>query len=140
MACGIRMLKIRAQNPCQNQPVARLSKNNLVCTSTTRVLHLQASKCKYCVQIENKARLLSFSLYYMYTSSRHRCLDCFGHHLLRCFDVFGSQIGSTESGNPVWTYENRYRPIWAPSYGSSIGRQRAWRTNTVVHVHESATL
>ena len=72
--------------------------------------------------------------------SGHRCPDCFGILLLRCFDVYGSQIGSTESGNPVWTYENRCRPTWAPSYGSSIGRQRAWRTCTAVHVHESATL
>ena len=72
--------------------------------------------------------------------SGHRCPDCFGILLLRCFDVYGSQIGSTESGNPVWTYENRCRPIWAPSYGSSIGRQRAWRTCTAVHVQESATL
>ena len=57
--------------------------------------------------------------------SGHRCPDRFGILQLRCFDVYGSQIGSTESGNPVWTYENRCRPIWAPSYGSSIGRQRA---------------
>ena len=65
---------------------------------------------------------------------RDRCPICFGNLLLSCSDVFGSQIGSTESGNPVWTYENRCRPIWAPSYGSFIGRQRAWRTCTTVHV------
>ena len=71
--------------------------------------------------------------------SGHRCPDCFGILLLRYFDVYGSQIGSTESGNPVWTYENRCRPIWAPSYGSSMGRQRAWRTCTTVNVQKSAT-
>ena len=38
---------------------------------------------------------------------RDRCPICFGNLLLSCSDVFGSQIGSTESGNPVWTYENR---------------------------------
>ena len=37
---------------------------------------------------------------------RQRCLTCFGNLLLSCFDGFGSQIGSTESGNPVWTHEN----------------------------------
>ena len=49
--------------------------------------------------------LVSFSLYYMYTSVGSP--DCFGNLLLRCFDVYGSQVGSTESGKPVWTYENR---------------------------------
>ena len=72
--------------------------------------------------------------------ARHRCPTCFGNLLLSCFDVFGGQIGSTESGGPVWTYENRCRRIWAPSYGSFIRRQRAWRTCTAVHVQESATL
>ena len=38
--------------------------------------------------------------------SGHRCPDCFAILLLRCFDVYGSQIGSTESGNPVWTYDS----------------------------------
>ena len=69
-----------------------------------------------------------------------RCLTCFGNVLLRCFDVFGSQIGSTESGNPVWTYENRCRPIWAPPYGIFIGWQRALRACTAVYAQESATL
>ena len=48
----------------------------------------------------------------------HRCPTCFGNLLLRCFDVLGSQIGSTESGHPVWTYENRSRPIGTPPHGS----------------------
>ena len=56
-------------------------------------------------RVEKPEHLLSFSLLYMYTLVETPLSRlCFGHLLLRCFDVLGSQIGSTESGNPVWTY------------------------------------
>ena len=53
--------------------------------------------------------------------SGHHYPECFGNLLLSCFDVYGSQIGSTESENPVWTYENRCRSMWPPAYGIFIG-------------------
>ena len=96
----------------------------------------------YCIH-ENRSCSLQRYLLVWHTCThhvRHRCPSSFGNLLLCCFDVFDSQIGSTESGNPVWTYENRCRPILAPSYGSSIRRQRAWRTCTTLHVQESAIL
>ena len=60
--------------------------------------------------------LLVVQTYYYYLlvvthHVRNRCPTWFGNLLLSCFDVLGSQIGSTESGNSVWTYENRCRPI-----------------------------
>ena len=52
---------------------------------------------------------------------RHRCPSSFGNLLLCCFDVFDSQIGSTESGNPVWTYGRIYMAV---SFGGRVPRVR----------------
>ena len=40
------------------------------------------------------------------------------------------QIASADSGKHVWTYENQYRPMRAPPYGSFIGWLPALRTFT----------
>ena len=54
-------------------------------------------------------------------------VECVGHHLLSCFGVFGSQIGSTESGNPIWTFENRCRPTHVGLHCMGATRVHRWQ-------------
>ena len=57
---------------------------------------------------------LSISRHYMYTLYGTPLSHMFwtpSATAVRCFHVLGSQIGSTESGNHVWTYQNPCRPI-----------------------------
>ena len=84
--------------------------------------------------------ILSFSRHYMYTSCETPLSHLFWQRPDKLFWRFWQSDRKHEVRESCLDLWEPLPAHTAPSYGSFIGRQWAWRTCTAVHVQESATL